>query len=71
MDNKTIQAFEWAKSQNWPSVAARYAKTLAQYIEKTEKDSEIERELLYNYATGKNRSGDAIVDYVKKKLEEI
>lgn len=33
MDTKTKQAFEWALNQNHRSVAADYARKLAQYIE--------------------------------------
>ncbi len=32
MDENTRQAFEWASNQNYQSVAARYARTLAEYV---------------------------------------
>jgi len=32
MDENTTRAFEWASNQNYQSVAARYAKTLAEYV---------------------------------------
>jgi hypothetical protein len=32
MDENTRQAFEWAISQKYQSVAARYARTLAEYV---------------------------------------
>jgi len=33
MDKQTRQAYEWALNQNYQSVAARYAKTLAKHIQ--------------------------------------
>ena len=32
MDESTMRAFEWASNQNHQSVAARYARTLAEYV---------------------------------------
>ena len=32
MDESTMRAFEWASNQNYQSVAARYARTLAEYV---------------------------------------
>ena len=32
MDESTMRAFEWASNQNHQSVAARYARTLAEYM---------------------------------------
>ena len=32
MDENTLRAFEWASNQNHQSVAARYARTLAEYV---------------------------------------
>lgn len=36
MNDKQKIAYEWAKSQNYPSVAARYAKELAGLVDKLE-----------------------------------
>ena len=48
MDKDTQTAYEWAKNQNYQSVAARYAKTLANDIDRltadlAARDKEIER----------------------------
>ena len=32
MDESTMRAFEWASNQNYQSVAARYARSLAEYV---------------------------------------
>ena len=47
MDAYTRQAYEWALNQDFPSVAARYSKTLAIFIKNTRADEErIRRETI-------------------------
>lgn len=44
MNSKEQEAYDWALNQNYPSVAARYAKTLALYIRRLEEaDAETDR----------------------------
>ena len=43
MDDTTQQAYDWAINQNYQTVAADYARTLAQYIEKISAIAEIRK----------------------------
>jgi hypothetical protein len=38
MDDNTLQAYKWALNQNHQSIAARYARTLAEYVKSIEKE---------------------------------
>lgn len=63
MNQKQRQAYEWAKNQNYPSVAARYAKILAGLVDEITPPNEPEHVGLYGkYTVYKNKDGSLVTD---------
>lgn len=63
MNQKQRQAYEWAKNQNYPSVAARYAKILAGLVDEITPPNEPEHVGLYGeYTVYKNKGGSLVTD---------
>lgn len=63
MNQKQRQAYEWAKNQNHPSVAARYAKILAGLVDEITPPNEPEHVGLYGkYTVYKNKDGSLVTD---------
>lgn len=52
MTEDEYKAYQWALNQNYQSVAARYAKILAKYIQKTDKSKFVESEGHANWCGG-------------------
>jgi len=55
MTNEVEQAYQWAKNQNYPSVAARYAKVLADEIDRLNKEKTSETGFVQCGCGGKAR----------------
>lgn len=62
MNQKQRQAYEWAKNQNYPSVAARYAKILAGLVDEITPPNEPHAGLYGKYTVYKNEDGSLVTD---------